>query len=83
VHRALRSATVIACAALLAASSVAAMGSAPVAAAPAGASITVKARLTGWVARRDGYYLYRDGATVRMCMYQELQEALEAAGLRE
>jgi hypothetical protein len=33
---------------------------------PAGASIVVKARLTGWVARRDGYHLYRDGATVRM-----------------
>ena len=66
VHRALRSATLIGCAALLAASSVTAMGSAPAAAAPAGASITVKARLTGWVARRDGYFLYRDGATVRM-----------------
>lgn len=50
---------------LFAASSVAA-GSAPEAAAPAGASITVKARLTGWVARRDGYFLYRRGATVRM-----------------
>jgi hypothetical protein len=27
---------------------------------------TVKARLTGWVGRRDGYYLYARGATVRM-----------------
>jgi hypothetical protein len=26
---------------------------------------TVKARLTGWVGRRDGFYLYRRGATVR------------------
>lgn len=31
----------------------------------AGGSITVKARLIGWVARRDGYHLYREGATVR------------------
>jgi hypothetical protein len=66
VHRACRPASLIACAALLAASSVTSMRSSPAAAAPAGAPITVKARLTGWVARRDGYYLYRDGATVRM-----------------
>lgn len=26
---------------------------------------TVKARLTGWVGRRDGFYLYRRGTTVR------------------
>ena len=26
---------------------------------------TVKARLTGWVGRRDGFHLYRRGATVR------------------
>jgi hypothetical protein len=29
-------------------------------------SITVKSRLIGWVARRDGYHLYREGATLRM-----------------
>jgi hypothetical protein len=29
-------------------------------------TITVRSRLTGWVARRDGYYLYREGVTVRM-----------------
>jgi hypothetical protein len=28
--------------------------------------ITVKSRLTGWVARRDGYFLYRQGTTARM-----------------
>jgi hypothetical protein len=28
--------------------------------------VTVKARLTGWIVRRDGYYLFREGATVRM-----------------
>jgi hypothetical protein len=67
VLRALRSATVIAFAVMLAASSVAVgIGSAPASSVPAGASITVKARLTGWVARRDGYFLYRGGATVRM-----------------
>lgn len=27
--------------------------------------VTVNAWLTGWVARRDGYHLYREGATVR------------------
>ncbi len=32
----------------------------------AGRSITVKARLIGWVARRDGFYLYPEGATVRL-----------------
>lgn len=66
MHRALRSAIVIACAALLAASSATAIRSTPAAAAPHGSSITVKSRLTGWVARRDGYYLYREGATARM-----------------
>jgi len=66
VHRALRSATVVACIALLAAWSPPATGTAPAGGAPAGAAITVKARLTGWVARRDGYYLYREGATARM-----------------
>jgi hypothetical protein len=67
VHPARRSAAVIGCAVLLAASAVAAMRSVPAAAAaPAGTSITVKARLTGWVARRDGYYLYREGGNVRM-----------------
>ena len=25
-----------------------------------------KARLTGWVARRDGYHLYREGSTVKL-----------------
>jgi hypothetical protein len=30
------------------------------------ADVTVVARLSGWVARRDGYSLYRDGATVRL-----------------
>ena len=29
-------------------------------------AITVKARLTGWVARRDGVFLYRPGATARL-----------------
>jgi ketosteroid isomerase-like protein len=47
---------------------------------------------TTYVRGRDGIeakartaivYTIRDGAIVRMCMYQELQEALEAAGLRE
>jgi hypothetical protein len=66
VHRALRSATLIGCATLLAASSVTATGSASAEVVPAGVSITVKARLTGWIARRDGYFLYRNGATVRM-----------------
>jgi hypothetical protein len=65
VLRARRSASVIVCAALLATSPIVA-GPARAAAATAGASITVKARLTGWVARRDGYHLYREGATVRM-----------------
>ncbi|MEX1263649.1 MAG: hypothetical protein WEE66_06900 [Actinomycetota bacterium] len=27
--------------------------------------VTVRARLTGWVARRDGYHLYPEDATVR------------------
>lgn len=27
--------------------------------------VTVRARLAGWVARRDGYHLYLEGATVR------------------
>ena len=31
-----------------------------------GIEVTVKARLTGWVARRDGFHLYREGATVRL-----------------
>ncbi|MDH4111779.1 MAG: hypothetical protein OEV60_03740 [Actinomycetota bacterium] len=31
-----------------------------------GTALTVKARLTSWVARRDGYHLYRKGATVRL-----------------
>ena len=66
MHRALRSATLIGCATLLAASSVTATGSASAEVAPAGTSITVKTRLTGWVARRDGYFLYLNGATVRM-----------------
>ena len=65
MHPARRSAAVIGCAVLLAASAVAAMRSVPAAAAPAGTSITVKARLTGWVARRDGYYLYRERGNVR------------------
>jgi hypothetical protein len=30
-----------------------------------GTQVTVNARLTGWVARRNGYHLYREGATVR------------------
>ena len=29
------------------------------------AEVTVRARLTGWVARRDGYHLFVEGATVR------------------
>ena len=66
MHRALRSASVVACIVLLGAWSPAATGTAPAGAAPAGASITVKARLTGWVVRRDGYHLFREGATVRM-----------------
>lgn len=66
MHRALRSAALIACAVLLTATALASRSAAPAVAAPAGASITVKARLTGWVARRDGYFLYREGATVRM-----------------
>jgi hypothetical protein len=32
-------------------------------------------------ARAATIYTIRDGAIVRMCMYQTLQEALEAAGL--
>ena len=28
--------------------------------------ITVKARLTGWIARRDGVFLYRAGSTARL-----------------
>jgi hypothetical protein len=66
VHRALRSATVVASVALLAAWVPAVSATAPAEAASGGASITVKARLTGWVARRDGYHLFREGATVRM-----------------
>ena len=66
MHRALRSATVVACVALLAAWWPAPTGRAPAGAVSAGASITVKARLTGWMARRGGYHLYREGATVRM-----------------
>ncbi|HEX7247384.1 MAG TPA: hypothetical protein VF351_04715 [Actinomycetota bacterium] len=31
----------------------------------AAVEVTVNARLTGWVARRDGYHLYVAGATVR------------------
>lgn len=30
------------------------------------APTTVRTRLTGWVARRDGFYLYREGATARL-----------------
>lgn len=30
--------------------------------------ITVRGRLIGWVARRDGYHLYREGATVRLAV---------------
>ena len=66
MHRVPRSATVIAVAVLLATTSVTALGSGPAAADQAGASIIVKARLTGWVVRREGYHLYREGATVRM-----------------
>lgn len=29
-------------------------------------AITVKARLTGWIGRRDGVYLYRPGSTARL-----------------
>jgi hypothetical protein len=58
--------TVVGCAVLLAGSSVTSMLPSSAVAAPAGASIRVKARLIGWVARRDGYYLFREGATVRM-----------------
>lgn len=38
--------------------------------------IEVQARVS-WV------WTIRDGAFVRVCMYQERQDALEAAGLRE
>jgi ketosteroid isomerase-like protein len=34
-------------------------------------------------ARTAIVYTIRDGAIVRMCMYQDLQEALEAVGLSE
>ncbi len=33
-----------------------------------GAEVTVKARLTGWIARRDGFHLYRERATVRLAV---------------
>ena len=31
-----------------------------------GTDVTLKARLTGWIARRDGFHLYRERATVRL-----------------
>jgi hypothetical protein len=34
-------------------------------------------------ARGTWLWTIRDGLVVRVCLYQELQEALEAAGLRE
>lgn len=34
-------------------------------------------------ARAATVYTLRDGAVVRMCMYQDLQDALEAAGLSD
>ncbi len=30
--------------------------------------VTVKVRLTGWIARRDGFHLYRERATVRLAV---------------
>jgi hypothetical protein len=33
-----------------------------------GTDVTVKARLTGWIARRDGFHLYRERATVRLAV---------------
>lgn len=33
-----------------------------------GADVTLKARLTGWIARRDGFHLYRERATVRLAV---------------
>jgi ketosteroid isomerase-like protein len=47
---------------------------------------------TGYLRGRDGIevtarialvWTFRDGAIVRICLYQQKQEALEAAGLRE
>jgi ketosteroid isomerase-like protein len=47
---------------------------------------------TGYIRGRDGIeatarvslvWTFRDGSIVRLCLYQERAEALEAAGLRE